>query len=166
MTRAPRRPRGFTLVELLITSVIVGLLAVMLPPLVIQISDGLTGVRTGMEMDRDMRLAMDAMVKLITFGRKSTVVLSTPAGEPVYSRLDFATSTGRTVALFQRGGRLIAATNGVERELHRKILRLCFFYPDIENRAVIKVGLTVENGRSGRRSASRYREAMVSMTAD
>lgn len=161
------RQSGITLVELIMVAAILGLLLSFLPKLIMQIGTQIRNSTGTIDLDRDLRTSMDVIQKKMIFARSSLVSLSTPAGEPLYSRLDFMTTTGKSISVFQRRGSLIYVENGKESLLSKNLVRLFFAYPNFSDKNTLQVGVIVGKQITANQPlVIRRREALITFSTD
>ncbi|MBK8576229.1 MAG: type II secretion system protein [Elusimicrobia bacterium] len=139
-----RARRGFTLVELLVVSAVVGSLLVASVGAFRTMWLGFRLNLTRLELSRDGRTAMRAMGDFVRNGRATSIRITTPAGQPLYSSIEFTNGSGQAVAFFQRDRRLVMSVNGNTRDLTSDLHHVCFVFPDLLDLTHVSINLTLE----------------------
>src|ERR1019366_1930114 len=101
--RMVKGQKGWTIVELLIASAIVGLIAMLAPPLITTTTKYFILGRAKLELQREARGAMYIIERELRQAQSATLSIDQAAGQPYYSRLNFTKVQGTTVTLTQTG---------------------------------------------------------------
>jgi len=152
-----KRNAGYTLVEMMMTVMVVGLISLAAPALFANVTRSVLLARAKTELQNEARAAivrMNAGVKQALAG--SIVVSSLNPTEPPYSRIAFskvprAGGAPDVIAYFQRNGDLVETVNGVERPLLSKNLKdVHFTFPRSEDATLIDIHLALEKPVRGK----------------
>jgi prepilin-type N-terminal cleavage/methylation domain-containing protein len=139
------RRRGYTLVELMITSAIVALLASLGASLLMKINVFFSQSMAKIETQRDLRNIMDLMTREIRQGKSSTVVLSrNDASQPPYSKITYQKVSGETISFWQSGRSFFMGKSGQSTLMTNNLRSLIFSYPSTDNSSLITVQLSME----------------------
>ncbi len=139
------RRRGYTLVELMVVSAIVALLASLGASLLMKINVFFSQSVAKIETQRDLRNTMDLMTREIRQGKSSTVVLSrNDASQPPYSKITFQKVSGETISFWQSGRSFFMSKNSQSTLLTKNLRSLIFSYPSTDVSSLITVALSME----------------------
>lgn len=95
---------GFTLTELVVTGLIVGILLVLVSHLVAPLSRMIRINMARGEIQREMRTTIRLMEPLLRQAKRETIVL--PGATPLFSKVGFQTMDGRQFLFYQSGKNL------------------------------------------------------------
>lgn len=143
-----RRARaGVTLAELMITVAIIGILAMMVPPLMVGIQNFFLMTTARNNVQRDARASLDEINRFMRQGEISSFAIDTPVGQGPYSRVTFTMPDMRTVSFRQNGSELqetvSSGTITTNRTLARNLEYIAFSYPRTDDPSIISVALTM-----------------------
>ena len=137
--------RGYTLTEAMLTVAIVGILASVSAPLLVQMTNfwRLTSARNAIQ--RDVRASLDNVNRFARQARAITVVISRKnSSQPPMSKITFKTIQGDTIMFYQDGKKLMMSKNGQLSKLSDNLAYIAFTYPRTDDTSIISVALTVE----------------------
>ncbi len=144
----PRRPRlsnnGYTLAEAMIVVAIVAVLAAVSAPLLIQMTNFWRQTSARTVIERDVRVSMDTMDRMLRQAQKSTIVIDQAAGQPPWSRIAFTTISGRTVSFYQSNNRLYETLGGTSSILSRNLGFIAFTFPRTDDTSIVSVAITTQ----------------------
>ncbi len=135
--------RGFTFVEMMMTCVIVGLIALTAPKLLTNLIQFYQLHNAKIEIQRDARVALDIINRFMRQARSYTVVIDQVTNQPPFSRISFTTTDGDYVSFYQSGTTLYqvkTTTSTLSKNLHY----IAFTYPRSDDPSIISVALTME----------------------
>lgn len=139
------RRRGYTLIELMVVSAIVALLASLGASLLMKINVFFSQSVAKIETQRDLRNVMDLMTREIRQGMSSTVILSRKDGaQPPYSKITFQKISGETISFWQSGRSFFMSKNNQPTLLTKNLRALIFSYPSTDISSLISVSLSME----------------------
>lgn len=135
--------RGFTLTEVLITVAILGITALVVPPLIVNAVRFYQLHSTKIEIQRDARATLDIVNRFLRQAKASTVVIDQATGQPPASRISFQTVEGQNIVIYQQGLSLyntypstILMTNNLR--------FIAFTYPRTDDPTILSVAVTME----------------------
>jgi len=141
-----RTTKGVTLVELMITAAVLGILALAIPRLIINLYRFFSINIGRAEIQRDARISLDLMNRKIRQARASTVVVARyDTNQPYYSQVTFDTLTVSTVTFWQQGQELkMKEGTGAARKLADNLRYLAFTYGETDNDHIMSISVTFE----------------------
>src|SRR5258706_8146289 len=98
--------RGFSLPETLMVVMILGIIFMIGPQLLRQVTAYYYLHNAKIEIQRDARACLDTMNRFIRQAASSSVVIDQATGQPPYSRISFTTESGQTMQFYQKGNAL------------------------------------------------------------
>ena len=139
-----RGRRGVTLVEVMITVMIVGILFSLGPDLLKQVTRFYLLSRVRIQLQRDARAALSLMTRNIKQAQSNTIVIDNVAGQPYYSRITFYKEDGTSTQYYQSGSNLVMNAGGVHRTLTDCLRFVVFVLSESDDMTLVTVGLTLE----------------------
>src|SRR4051812_33412942 len=97
------RQRGFTLVEMMVTVAIMGVMFTVVPPILTNITRFSRLSRARLETQRNARGALNLINQSLRQASAASVYVSQESGQPAYSSIRFTTSDSRSLKFYQRG---------------------------------------------------------------
>ena len=143
--RDPRRGRrGYTLVEMMIVVAIIGVLALVGPTLLINMTNfwRQTGARASIE--RDARVSLDVINRMLRQAQASTIVIDQVAGQPSWSRISFTLIDGRTMSFYQTNNVLYHQNGTTVTTLCRDVGFIAFSFLRTDDTTLVSVALTTQ----------------------
>jgi type II secretory pathway pseudopilin PulG len=139
------RRRGFTIVEQMVAVSMIGCMTVTASQVLLQSFRCWRTQQTSLEVERDARVALDAVESALRGAVPESVVIKSlnPAAPP-YSRIEFTDARGRAVRIYQTGRDLFIARDGVSARLARDVHALAFAYPETGEAGLLAVALSLE----------------------
>lgn len=143
-----RSRAGYTLAEMMVAVAILGILALIGPPLMIGMQNFflMTSART--ETQRDARACLSEINRFLRQAEASTVVIDSASNQGPYSRITFSLLDGRTMSFSQLGDELVqtskssgGSTSSVV--LTRNLSYIAFTYPATDDVSIISVAITM-----------------------
>jgi len=134
---------GFTLIEVIIVIAILGILASVVPKLIIQIVrfTSLHSAKTAIQ--RDARASLDNINRFLRQGQSSTVVIDQVTGEAPFSRISFTGINSQRYMFYQQGTKLYQVSVSTTM-LTDNLRYLAFTYPRTDDITIISVAMTME----------------------
>lgn len=149
---APRKRRGYTMLEMMLVVAIVGILASIGPTLLIGIQNFFLMTTARFEVQRDARATLDTVNRYMRQAVAGTVVIDTPSGQGPYSRVRFRHIDGRYMEFRQSGSSLIQVINSNTSTVTKNLVYIAFTYPRTDDPSIISVSITMgKNIQLGRR---------------
>ena len=143
VTRARGRA-GFTMTELLMVAVIVGILASISARIMLQVNRYFIMTNTRAELQREARAIMYVINRNLRQASASSVTLDRASGQPFYSRLTFTKIQGQTMSFAQNGTRLVQTVGGKSSVLTKNVKYVAFTLPRSDDLGVVSVSVTLE----------------------
>lgn len=146
--------KAFTLVEMMVTVAIIGILFTVGPPIFLNLQRFFLQNSARGEIQAEIRVMMDNMDRTIRQASANSINVSQDSGQPPYSKIKFTTVDGRTVIYKQSGRRLLEIVNGNTKTLSKNIYYLAFTYPKTDTNTVISISITLQKGTFERRTTA------------
>jgi len=137
------RPRGYTLIELMMVVAIVGAVAMVGPRLMVQLQNFYLLTSARGEIQRDARASIEVVNRFLRQARYRTIIIDSATGQGPYSRIRFEHIDGRTFQYRQEGNKLIQGVNGVESVLTRNLVYIAFTFPRSDYPRLVSVSMTM-----------------------
>ncbi len=129
----------------MIGAVILGIIALIGPPLIIQANQNFVLGRTRIELVREARAAMALINKNLRQAQSNTIKIDEATGQPYYTRITFTKVTGESISYYQSGRNLIQRLpNGATNILTKDIRFLAFSFPKSDDMTIVSVAVTLE----------------------
>ena len=139
-----RRARGWTLTEMMIAVAITGIIALVGPPIMIQMQRFYLQSDARTSIQRDARASLDIMNRFLREAKSSSIVIDTPAGGSPYSRITFTTVDGNYHQFYQQGSSLIQV-NGINvNTLSKNLEFIAFTFPRTDDSTIVSVSMTMQ----------------------
>ncbi|MBI5625085.1 MAG: prepilin-type N-terminal cleavage/methylation domain-containing protein [Elusimicrobia bacterium] len=145
--RTPRRPRGYSLTEVMMVVAILGILAAAAAPILIQMTNFWRVTTARNEIERDVRIAIETMNRWLRQAQKNTVIIDQVANQPPFSRITFNPEKGGTVQFYQENTKLMMKVSSaavVTTMLSNRLGYLSFTYPKTYEPDIISVAITMQ----------------------
>ncbi|MFA6092214.1 MAG: prepilin-type N-terminal cleavage/methylation domain-containing protein [Elusimicrobiota bacterium] len=140
-----QRPAGFTLTEMMITVAIVGILSSIGSVLMVQVNKQFLLANTRIDLQREVRAAMNIMIRQLRQAQNATIVLDRhSSSQPFYSRITFTTQQGKTVRFYQDGKQLIQKVNNNQITLSKNVRYLAFTFNRSDDMTIVSLSMTLE----------------------
>ena len=133
---------GFTFTEVMIVVMILSVMALIAPRLFSQLFQFYAIHSAKIEIQRDARVALDMINRMVREGTASSVVIDRAAGQPPCSRLTFRTTANQTIEFYQKGNELFEVQNTTT-SISKNLEFLAFSYPQSDDPSVITVSMTM-----------------------
>lgn len=137
------RPRGYSLVELMMVVAIVGTVAMIGPRLMVQLQNFYLLTTARGDIQRDARASIEIVNRFLRQARYRTIIIDSAPGQGPYSRIRFEHIDGRTFQYRQEGNKLIQGVNGVESVLTRNLVYIAFTFPRSDYPRLVSVSMTM-----------------------
>ncbi|MBI4376756.1 MAG: prepilin-type N-terminal cleavage/methylation domain-containing protein [Elusimicrobia bacterium] len=154
-----RRKSGYTVTELMMVTVIVGIMASVAPTLLIQLNNFYLMTTARNDIQRDARNSLDTINRFLRQAIDGTIVISTPSGQGPYSRISFKHIDGRTMMFYQNGNKLIQNINGNDTVMSQNLVYIAFTFPQTDDPTIVSVAMTM--GKSIQRGRRKVLELSV-----
>jgi prepilin-type N-terminal cleavage/methylation domain-containing protein len=142
--RRARSSRGYTLTEAMLVVAIVGVLAMMSVSLMINMTNFWKQTTARNDIERDVRVSLDVINRMVRQAQKSTVTVDQVSGQPPFSRITFTTIDGRIISFYQTGNILYQKFGSNISVLSRNVGFIAFAYPRTDDTTIISVALTAQ----------------------
>lgn len=141
---ALRSECGYTLTEAMMTVAIVGILAGMAVPLMVNMTNFWRQTNARSVIARDVRSSVDLINRFVRQAQGSTVIIDSVAGQPPYSRISFTSIQGQSISFYQTNNKLFMKNGTSISTLSSNIAYIAFTYPRTDDVSLISVALTVQ----------------------
>jgi len=143
---------GYTVTELMMVVAIIGILATVVPTMLIQMQNFFLMTSARYEIQRDARTTLDTVNRYMRQAVATTVVMDTPTGQGPYSRIRFRHVDGRYMEFRQQGSKLIQVIDTAQSVVSNNLIYIAFTYPHTDDTSIISVSITMgKNIQLGRR---------------
>ena len=139
-----RRSNGYTLVEILITIAILGVLSGVAAQVILQVNRFFILTRVRLDLQREARAAMYVITRELRQARSTSIVVDQVNGQPYYSRITFTKIQGQSVSFYQSGGNLIQKVGNQSTTLSTHLIYLGYTFPRSEDMSIISVSMTLQ----------------------
>lgn len=143
-----RRARGgYTLVEVMMAVVILGIIASVGAGIMLQVNRYFILTRTRLDLQRQARAALYVMTREIRQAQSATIVIDRAStSQPFYSRITFTKIQGTQVSFVQVGNKLEQITGGGAGEvtLSTNLQYLAFTFPRTDDMSILSVAVTLQ----------------------
>jgi len=150
-----RKNGGLTLIEMMIVLAITGILVMMGPQILTQVTKFFILGRARLELQREARATMYVITREMRQAQSATITIDQVSGQPNYSRITFTKQTlgnGVAVSLFQNGTALSLTEGNTSSTLTKHLSYMAFAFPRSDDMTIVSVALTLQeqiyNGRS------------------
>src|SRR5882762_3774069 len=97
---------GLTLIELVFTVAIIGVVAMIAPQVITQTTKVFVLGRAKLELQREARAAMYLITRELRQAQSNTIIIDQVNGQPYYSRIRFTKIQNTSVTIIQSGSSL------------------------------------------------------------
>lgn len=157
MVKRISRRRGYTLIEMMLVVVILGILASVGAKMLLQVNRYFIMAKTKADIQREARAAMYVITRELRQAKSSTIVVDNASSQPFYSRISFTKFDGKknpTLTFWQNGNQLIQTINGGQIVLSNHLQYMAFAFPRSDDMTILSVAMTLqENIYQGRSKA-------------
>jgi prepilin-type N-terminal cleavage/methylation domain-containing protein len=141
--------KGYTLSEVMVTVAIVGVLAAVATPLLINMTNFWRQTLARNAIQRDVRASMDTINRFARQGLAGTVTIDQVSGQPAFSRVSFnvmnSTGTvGQSVSFYQQNNKLYMRQGSNISLLSSNIAYIAFTYPRTDDVSIMSVAMTAQ----------------------
>ncbi len=136
---------GYTLPEVMMTVVIVGILSGMGASMLLQINRYFIMSRTRLDLQREARAIMYIVTRTLRQAQSTTIVIDrASASQPFYSRISYTKEQGTTIIFQQNGTNLEQIVGTKTRTLTKNLHYLAFTFPRSDDMGIISVSMTLQ----------------------
>lgn len=144
-----RKKRGYTLLEMLMTVAILGVVSATAAPLLVQMTNFWRLTTARFSIQRDVRVSIDTINRFTRQGLSNSVVIDRAAGQPPFSRITFnyygPSGDTQPISFYQSGNKLLMLNNGKETMLSSNLGYIGFTYPRSDDVSIISVAMTMQS---------------------
>jgi prepilin-type N-terminal cleavage/methylation domain-containing protein len=141
--RTPRSRAGYTLTELMMVVAIIGILATVVPGMLVQMQNFFMMTSARYEIQRDARTTVDTVNRYLRQAVASTVILDADTGQGPFSRIRFRHVDGRYMEFRQSGSKLIHVIDTAQSVVSSNLVYIAFTYPHTDDVSIISVSITM-----------------------
>ena len=140
---------GYTLTEMMVVVAILGILALVGPPMMIGLQNFFLMTSARYEIQRDARASLDVINRFLRESYQTSIVIDTPAGEGPYSHIAFKLVDGREMEFYQSGRSLIqkvtnaAGTSSTTNTISSNLIYIAFTFPHTDDVSIVSVAITM-----------------------
>ncbi len=139
-----KKSRGFTLIEMMITVAIVGIIAMMVPTILTNVTQFFRLSSARLETQRAARDTLSQINQALRQAQASTIVISQETGQPPISSISFTTIDGRSLKYYQNNKSLNYVVSGSTKTLSDGLRYIAFSYPRTDDSNILSVSVTFE----------------------
>lgn len=148
---AVRGRRGYTLTETMITVAIVGILAGVAAPLMINMVNFWRQTTARNDIERDVRASLSIMNRFLRQAKKGTVKIDRfDSSQPPWSRISFTTISDDQLRFYQDANELFmvlkssGSSVSVTSRLSERVGYIAFTYPQTRDPTIVSVAVTMQ----------------------
>ncbi|HBB66905.1 MAG: hypothetical protein A2X28_04790 [Elusimicrobia bacterium GWA2_56_46] len=151
---AMKPKKGYTLVEVMMTVAILGVVGGMAVPLLMQMTNFWRQTTARNAIQRDVRGSLDIINRFARQAKSSTVVIDAEPGQPPASRVTFTSVQGPVVSFYQSGNKLYMSMSGKVTMLTENLAYISFIYPRSDDITLLSVAITAQSAtyRGGKKA--------------
>jgi prepilin-type N-terminal cleavage/methylation domain-containing protein len=138
------RNAGYTLTEMMMTVAIIGILASIAPPMLIQTQRFFRLSQTRIALQQEARPVMENINRALRQASAQTIVIDQVSGQPYYSRIQFYEVGATTITYYQSGTNLIELRGKNKSTLATDVVYLSFNFPRSDNMGLVSVAVTLQ----------------------
>lgn len=139
-----RAARGYTLTEAMLVVAIVGGIATLVAPLLINMTNFWRQTSARSDIGKDVRVSLDTINRMLRQAQQSTVVIDQVSGQPPYSRITFTAQSGQTISFYQTGNVLYQKFGSNVSTLSKAVGYIAFSPPQTTDTTIISVAFTAQ----------------------
>jgi len=144
--------KGYTLAEMMMAVAILGILAMVGAPLLINMTNFWSQTTARNNIQRDVRVSLDTINRFARQARSSTVVIDRAANQPPSSRITFdiicstctSVQSAATLSFYQSGNKLYMSRAGELSMLSSNVAYITFSFPRSDDISILSVALTTQ----------------------
>lgn len=141
---AIKKKKGYTLVEVMMTVAILGIVGGMGAPMMMQMTNFWRQTTARNAIQRDVRTSLDLINRFARQGKSSTLVIDAAAGQPPCSRVAFTSVQGEPVSFYQTGNKLYMSLSGRVTLLTTNLAYIAFTFPRTDDVTLLSVAITAQ----------------------
>jgi len=139
-----RNTHGVTLMEILMVVAIIGIVAMIAPPMISQTAKVFVLSKAKLELQREARAATYVITRELRQAQSNTIIIDQASGQPYYSRIQFIDIQGASVTIAQKGTSLLL-TKGIDvTTLTNNLAYMSFTFPRSDDMTIVSVALTLQ----------------------
>lgn len=144
LTIPPRGRRGYTLIEMLMIVAIIGILALVGPTLLTNMTNFWRQTSARAIIERDARVSLDIINRMLRQAQAASIVIDQVSGQPSWSRISFTLADGRSMSFYQTNNFLYHNNGGQVSVLCRDVGFIAFSFPRTDDTSIVSVALTTQ----------------------
>lgn len=154
MSRRPDAAPGFTMLEGMLVTAIIGVVVMVGPRLMIQLQNFYLLTTARQEIQRDARASISVINRFLRQAKHQSITIDSDTGQGPYSRIRFTHVDGRGFTFAQNGAQLLQTVNGNVTILSRNLVYVAFTFPRSDDPTLVSVSMTMgKNIQLGQRKA-------------
>lgn len=136
--------RGWTLIELLIVTAIIGIVGMMGPRIFTATTQMFIMSRVKLELQREARASLYIITRELRQAQNTTIIIDQVTGQPYYSRIRFTKIQNVAVTIAQTGTSLTMTQGNTVTTLSKNLSYLSFSFPQSDDMTIISVAMTLQ----------------------
>ena len=142
------RKRGYTLSEVMITVLIMGILAGTSAPIMVRVTNFWRQTTARANIERDVRISLETINRWLRQAQRKTVKIDQVTGQPPFSRISFSSMKSQSVTFYQDGSKLYqvvsSGTVTTTSLLSNNVGYIAFVYPRTDDISIVSVAMTMQ----------------------
>jgi prepilin-type N-terminal cleavage/methylation domain-containing protein len=138
---------GFTLIEVMVTVAIVGILASLSAMLMVNVNRYFILSKAHLELQEEARGIMYVITRNLRQAQNVTITIDQATNsQSYYSRITFTEENGTTMSFFQNGNLLVQqwGSSGQTNTVSQHLFYLAFSFPRSDDMTLVSVSMTLE----------------------
>lgn len=136
--------KGFTLIELIVVVVILGIMFGVGPQIFLQVNKFYMLNKTRIELQRDARVILSLITQNLHQANSTSIRIDQLSAQPYYSRMSFTKIDGKVIIYYQRDTNLFQVVDASTKTLTNSIRYLAFALPKSYDLTIVSVSMTLE----------------------
>lgn len=145
MVNRDRRRGGYTMAEMMVTVLIVGIIAGMGAGMLLQINRFFMISRTKLDLQREARAVMYVITRNLRQASNASITITrNSTSQPFFSKITFTKVQGTTMTFQQNGANLEQVVGTKTRVLTKNLQYMAFTFPRSDDMGIVSVSMTLQ----------------------